>query len=176
MMKLGILALLVLGALGALVRGVFLGYPRPPLPRSVLSAKEQAIVAACADAMFSASGPIPLSGTDAGLVAYMDAYLRRVGAGQRALIRLLFQFLEHGPWVFGPLRARFTRLPPAAQAATLDGMRTSSIYFRRLAFVSLRTMLTMGYFADPRVTGLIGWPQSTAPFEPVQAPRPEAFA
>jgi hypothetical protein len=136
-------------SIALLVRGLFFGYPRPAIAGlRNLSAKEQAIVAAVADAMFPKGGAIPLSGTEAGLVAYMDRYVGRMPNPSRALCRLLFHFLEHGPWLFGPRRKRFSRMTLEDRLAALDDMRTSSIYFRRIAFLSMRTMLTMGYLAN----------------------------
>ena len=144
--------------LGLAVQGVALGYPRSRLRTRVLSAKEQAIISACADALFPPAGPIPVSGTEAGLVSYMDGYLVRAPRGSRTLIRLLFRLVEHGPWIWGPRRARFTRLSPEEQRAALARMAGSPIYFRRVAFVSLRMMLTMGYFAHAGVQRAIGIP------------------
>ena len=100
-------------ALAWLARGVFLGYPAKEVPTRNLSRKEQAILAAAADALFPPGGPIPLSGTDAGAIPYLDAYVGRVDRTQRALMRLLFQAVEHGPWVLGPRFSRFTRLTMA---------------------------------------------------------------
>ena len=140
-----------------LVRAFLLGYPPPVLPAGAhLSRREQALVAAAADALFPPGGPIALSGTEAGLVPYTDAYVGRVPGASRALIGLLFVFLEHAPWVFGPTRRRFTRLTPAQRIAALARMSTSPIYFRRVAFLSLRTILSMGYLAHPVVARRIG--------------------
>jgi hypothetical protein len=144
-----VISIAVALSIALLVRGIFFGYPRARLTGAKsLSAKEQAIVAAVADAMFPKGGAIPLSGTEAGLIAYMDAYVGRMPNASRALCRLLFPFLEHGPWLFGPKRIRFTRMNHDERLAALDDMRTSSIYFRRIAFLSMRTMLTMGYLAN----------------------------
>lgn len=152
--------------LSLIVRGLFLGYPRAVLPPSaLLSAKEQAIVTALADSLFPSGGPIPVSGTEAGLVSYMDAYARRTPPHMRILIRLLFLFIEHGPWIFGPRRVRFTRLRPEERVAALADMASSSIYFRRVSFLSIRTMLSMGYLANPAVARRIGWVEHCAPFE-----------
>ncbi|MEJ7732485.1 MAG: hypothetical protein WKG00_25180 [Polyangiaceae bacterium] len=140
-----------------LVRTFLLGYPPPSLPAGAhLNRREQALVAAAADALFPAGGPIAISGSGAGLVAYTDAYVGRMHAASRALIGLLFVFLEHAPWVFGPTRRRFTRLSPAQRMAALARMATSPIYFRRVAFLSLRTILSMGYLAHPVVARRIG--------------------
>lgn len=153
-------------ALGLLFRGLVLGYPPAPLAASILDAKEQAILAAAADSFFPPGGPIPLSGTEAGVVAYMDRYLRRVARPQRFLIRLLLRLIEHGPWIFGPRHARFTRLTPPERAEVLQRMSQSGLYLRRVSFLSLRVMLTMGYLANEEVARRIGALPCAAPFEP----------
>ncbi len=162
------LALLVTAAvalaIALLARGVFLGYPGPRLQGSIFSAKEQAIVAACAETLFPAQGPIPLSGTEAGLVAYMDLYVKRLGRTQELLIKLLFWSIEHGPWIFG-LKGRFTSLSHDDRMKMLARMARSPIYFRRISFLSMRAMLTMGYLAHPEVAKAMGMIARKAPFE-----------
>jgi hypothetical protein len=140
-------------------------YPRPRVSTAVLTRKEQAIVSALADALFPAGGAIPLSGTEAGLVEYMDAYLSRTPPESRTLIRLLLRFVEHGPWIFGPRRARFSSLSPRERDLALTDMAESRVYFRRVAFLSMRTMLSMGYLADDRVAACIGVRSDERPFE-----------
>lgn len=168
----GVIAVVLTIALLALaVRGFALGYPPPRLPTRVLSAKEQAIIAACADTLFPVGGPIPLSGTEAGLVAYVELYVARAPRAMRPLMRLLFHFIEHSPWLFGPRHARFTRLSQAARVAALSSMATSRIYFRRVAFLSLRTMLSMGYLANEHVARAIGCTCCATPFEQAAAAR-----
>ncbi len=163
----GAIALAAAIALVALaVRGFAFGYPPARLPSTrVLSAKEQAIIAACADALFPPGGPIPLSGTEAGVVEYMERYVQRAPRATRALIRLLFHFVEHAPWLLGPRRARLTRLELADRCALLDRLARSRIYFLRVVFLSLRTMLSMGYLANGDVSRAIGITFSPTPFE-----------
>src|SRR6185503_289663 len=94
-------------ALLLLVLGLFLGYPRSALARgALLTRKEHAIIAAFADTLFPAGGPTPLSGTEAGAVASMARYVAGVSRAQQLLIRPLFQFVEHAPWIFGPRHVR----------------------------------------------------------------------
>ncbi len=166
-------------AAALLARGVFLGYPRASLAGAMLSRKEQAIVAACADALFPPGGPIPVSGTEAGLVRYMDDYLRRLPRVPRLLGRLLLHFVEHGPWIFGPRPVRFTRLRPDERVAVMRDMAQSSLYFRRISCLSMRTMMTMGYLAHPEVARTMHIVPNPAPFEPRGAsdagPRPSPF-
>ena len=121
--------------------------------------------------MFPAGGPIPLSGTEAGLVAYVDRYVARAPGAMRPLMRLLFQFIEHSPWIFGPRRARFTHLSQAARSAAFSSMAQSRVYFRRVAFLSLRTMLSMGYLANEHVARTIGCTGCATPFEQAAAAR-----
>ncbi|NUP07131.1 MAG: hypothetical protein HOW73_13835 [Polyangiaceae bacterium] len=149
----------------ALGRGLFAGYPDRRVAHGLLSGKEEAVVAACADTFFPSGGPIPISGTQAGLVEYFEKYFARLPEGQRILVRLLVWFIEHGPWVFGPRRVRFTDLAERDRLAVLESMRTSPIYFRRVAFLSMRTMLTMGYLAHPDVARAMRMSANTSPFE-----------
>jgi hypothetical protein len=173
-----ILPAVVLVAL--LVRAVGFGYPPPRLPEGAfLGRKEQAVVAACADALFPPGGPIPLSGTEAGLVAYMDRYVGGLPALPRLLGRLLFHSIEHSPWIFGPRRVRFTRLRPEERIAALRGLADSSLYFRRVSFLSMRAMMTMGYLANPQVAERMRMVANISPFEPRRGPSPstrEVFA
>ena len=148
------------------VRSIFLGYPPGQVAGAMLSRKEQAVVAACADALFPPGGPIPVSGTEAGLVRYMDTYLRGLPPLPRLLGRLLFHSVEHGPWIFGPRPVRFTRLRPAERVAVLREMAESDLYFRRVSCISMRTMMTMGYLAHPEVARRIQIVPNATPFEP----------
>lgn len=159
-----------LALVALLARGVFLGYPAARVRGAFLGRKEQAIVAACADALFPPGGPIPLSGTEAGLVAYMDTYVRRLGRSQRFLIKLLLWSIEHTPWIFGPRHARFSRISHEERLAVLADMAKSSIYFRRISFLSLRAILTMAYLAHPVVAERVGMVSSVAPFEGERVP------
>jgi hypothetical protein len=162
-------------ALALLARGVFLGYPATGVPTRNLSRKEQAILAAAADALFPSGGPIPLSGTDAGAVPYLDAYVGRVDRTQRALMRLLFQAVEHGPWLLGPRFARFTRLGVADRIAFLGKLAKSDLYFLRVIFLSLRVMLTMAYLANQDVARRMRIETNLEPFAP-RAVAAEALA
>lgn len=152
-------------ALALLVRGLFFGYPAPALAGALLSRKEQAIVGAVADTLFPIGGPIPISGTEAGAVAYMDRYIARMDRAQQLLLRLLLHAAEHSPWIFGPRPARFTRLSQEERVTALRAMSTSRIYIRRVMFLSLRVMLTMAYLANDEVARRVGMVARSAPFE-----------
>jgi hypothetical protein len=157
-----------------LIGEVFLEYPPPRLPEgALLSRKEQAVVAACADALFPPGGPIPSSGCEAGLVAYMDRYLAGLPPLARLLGRLLFHSVEHGPWFFGPRPARFTRLSPEERIEALRAMSESPLYFRRVSFLSMRAMMTMGYLSCPAVAQSMGMVANLSPFDHPDA-RPRA--
>ncbi len=145
-------------------RDRLLGYPEPPIADSPLDAMEQAFVAAAIDAYFPPGGAIPISGAEAGLLEYCDAYLKRSVGGTRVLIHLLMLFLEMSPLAFGPRRARFSELEPADRVRFLEGALNSRIYFRRLSVTSLRTLMTMGYIACPAVSDHMGVVADTNPF------------
>lgn len=157
-----VVAALALGV--ALVRGWFLGYgaARPEAPS--LNAKEQAVLLAAADAMFPRGGVLPISGSEAGVLRHIDATLRSSPTRIRLLLRLLFRFVEHGPWLL-QLRGRLTRQTPARRVETLRSWAESPFYFLRVTFTSLRTLISLAYLADTRVIHEIGAEPDTSPFE-----------
>lgn len=139
-------------------------YPPKLIHDALLSPREQATLAAAADAFFPPDGPIPVSGTDAGAVRYFDAYLRRAPHTQRLLTRLLFAFTEYSPLWFGPVRRRFSRLSLQQRISFLDTAFTSSIYFRRVTFISLRTLMTMAYLSNREVARHLNMARDLDPF------------
>lgn len=159
---------LLLGLLGlvaiAIVVRLRSGYGPPQLTDALMNHREQAIVAAFANAFFPPGGPIPMSGTEAGVTRYFDDYLKRSAPLQRLLIRLLLRYLELEPFVFGPRASRFSKLPHTEQLASLESTGTSSIYFRRVSFISLRALMTMAYLANEEVARAIRMTQSADPF------------
>ncbi len=142
------LALLVL-------KRVAWGYPRPPRRYRVLFRGEAAVLANAAEAMYPRGGAIEASGLDADIPGYVDRLMLASHPRIRLLIHLLIFFVEHSTLVFrapghGGFR-RFSALPHAQQIAVLDAWATSSLFFRRLVFTSLRSLCTLGYFAHPPV-------------------------
>jgi hypothetical protein len=131
---------------------------------TMLSRREQAILAAVGNAFFPPNGPIPVSGVAAGVVAYFDRYLARSQRMQRVLMRLLFIFIDLSPLTFGPRRRRFTSLDQADRIRLLDGMSKSRIYFRRVSFISIRALMTMAYLSAPEVARAMQMAPNTDPF------------
>ena len=127
-----------------------IGYPRADSKYKNLNAKEQLLLIRSAEAFFPAGGKLP-SAKEAGVVAYLDQMLVQLPKQQRILIRLLFILIEHGPLIFGPLQFRTTRLSIEARTKYFASWESSNLYFRRLAFLSLRSLMTIAYFSCPSV-------------------------
>ena len=159
-----VLGVLAVFALVAFAWGVLLGYPARTLRGGPLSAKEQAIVASAADAFFPHGGSLAPSATEAGVVPYFSNLLAELPAGTRLLIRLLLRLVEHGPWLLGPAR-RFTRQTAEQRVATLRAWETSSLYFLRISFQSLRTLVGLAYLDNHDVARAVGALPNLAPFE-----------
>jgi len=153
-----LLAGLILAWAGA---RVLLGYGERNPAHVLLSAREARFFAAAADAAFPPGGELPPSGTEAGVVTHLDAWLAMLPRRNQQLIRLLVLFFEHATLVFPAPgrggRRRFTALSPEQRIALLDDWGRSRLRPRRIVFASLRTLLTSAYFASPavmRATGL----------------------
>lgn len=153
-----VLLLLVVLALGAY--RFLAGYPRPPLTLQALAPREYATVGAAALATYPRGGAIPPSGLDANVPLHVDRFVAAQRPGTRLLMRLLFVLVEHASLLF-PARGRggfrrFSALDDQQQIEYLHGWQRSALLPRRLVFVSLRAILTMGYFADPGVLRALG--------------------
>jgi hypothetical protein len=135
-------------------------YPRPPIALTALAPREYATVAAAALASYPHGGAIEPSGLEAGIPAHVDRFVAAQPAGTRFLIRLLFVLVEHASLIFPAPghagRRRFSALRDEQQVSYLIGWQHSALLPRRLVFISLRAILTMGYFADPAVLRALG--------------------
>jgi hypothetical protein len=164
-----LIGLLVTGLIAFVIDQTLLGYPPSEPGIRALNRREQALIAAVADTLFPEGGSISLSGSQAGLVHYFDASYVELPRNKRMLLSLLFVFTEYAPWIFGPERGRFSRLSPAARARAMNAMAESPIYFRRICFLSMRGILTMGYLANDQVARQIGAAPDLDPFTRLQA-------
>jgi hypothetical protein len=150
---------------GWAVARICLGYPPAASGSPHLRRAERALLTAAAEAVFPPGGAIPCSGLEARIPAYVDGLLARAQPRPRCLMRLLFFLFEHGTLVFpasGGLRGRrrFSSLDLERRIAVLEGWAGSRLSARRLAFGSLRAIVTLGYFAHPpvlRQLGLAPW-------------------
>jgi hypothetical protein len=163
-----VLALLVVLALFGLLLvaaavGYFAGYPPPRFAAGVLNGKEQAVLLACADTLFPERGVMPLTGSEAGVVEFMDNHLLALPKDKRFQVRLLFAFIEHSPWLLGPAR-RFTAQSRVQRTAFLRRLSLSNIYFLRVCFLSLRTLTCMAYLAHPEIIAAVGCLPATHPY------------
>ncbi len=146
--------LVLLAVIGLAVRRLLVGYPRSGAPALVvLAPREACFLDAAADATFPAGGAIPLSGLDAGLPRYVDRWLSALPGRQRLLIRVLLLLMEHATLLFaapgrGGLR-RFSSLRLDQRESVLRSWAESRFFVRRLVFMSLRAILTMGYLGHP---------------------------
>ncbi len=136
------------------------GYPVPDRRYRVLIRPEVASLASVSEAMFPPGGHIRSSGLDADLPAYIDRWMAVSQPRVRLLMHLLFFFVEHATLLFPApgrhRRRRFSSLGLEQRVAVLGAWGESGLYLRRLVFMSLRSILTMGYFAYPPVLRQLG--------------------
>jgi hypothetical protein len=155
-----LLWLLLAALAAAAARRLFGGYRMPPCRLNALTAAEYATVAAASLASYPPGGAIGPSGLDARIPEHVDRFFVAQPPSQQKLMRFLFFLIEHATIVFPPEgyagTRRFSGLSPEQQVEYLRGWQRSRLFPRRLAFTSLRAILTMGYFADPAVLRELG--------------------
>ncbi len=155
----------VWGWLAALVGLVWLlarsfgGYQAPK--GRLLASREMAFIHAVALALYPSGGAIAASGADAGVASYLDRLVAAQDRRQRRLMRALFFLVEQATLVFpapGGVSGfrRFSKLDGEQQVAVLEAWQRSRLFPRRLAFTSLRALVTLGYFSHPPVMRALG--------------------
>jgi hypothetical protein len=136
------------------------GYPAWDRHYRVLMPGEVAALSALSEAMFPPGGHIPSSGLDAELPAYVDRWMVVSPRRNRLLMHLLFFFIEHATLLFPApgrrRRRRFSSLSLDQRVAVIEAWGDSRLYLRRMIFMSLRSILAMGYFAHPPVLRQLG--------------------
>lgn len=155
-----------------IARRIWLGYQSTP-GLHVLTRGEASFLRAAGDAMFPRGGAPAPSASDAGIDRYVDDYMDVVPPSMARLMRALFFLMEHATVLF-PAPAprgwrRFSSLSPEQRVAVLDAWNRSGWFPRRLAFTSLRAVLTNGYVSDASVLAELG----LTPFE-IESPVREA--
>ncbi len=115
-----------------------------------LSQLEQQIIALAADVMFPKDGGFSLSGTEAGVPAYVEKYFGNMPPHVRRLMHILFHFIELSPLAFGPRRRVFSSLREAEQREAMN-FCTKSVYMHRVALETMRVVLTLGYMANDQI-------------------------
>lgn len=143
--------------------GWFSGYPPASAEVPALNKKEQAVIQAAANAMFPRGGVLPISGSEAGVLRYFNETLVTSPRQIRLLLRLLLVLTEHGPWLIN-LRPRLTKQAPEQRVETLRSWAEHPVYFLRVAFTSLRTLISFAYLSDVRVVQKIGATPNRDPF------------
>jgi hypothetical protein len=94
---------------------------------------------------------------DTHAVATVDSVCRGLDPAISGVLPLALRLFDWGPLLFDWRFARFSRLPPVEQDASLRGWMTSRLALRRTAFLGVRNLCFMGWYSQPEVWPLIGY-------------------
>lgn len=157
-------------AAGAILPAGCTRYPRPRPKLGFFTAKEYAIVNLLAARILGVPG---LAGdADAGeidVAAKLDALVVSWDADLKRQLRLVLRVVEHGTYLFELERKRFTKLSEEQQARYLAGWAGSTLGARRVTFLAMKALVSMGYYATE--WGALGYPGPWLGRIPVE-PRP----
>ena len=140
---------------------LFWGYPRPERDFQVLAPRDVAFLDAAADVFFPGGEGMPLSGLEADLPGYADAYLSELPVQKRRLILALFTLFEQSPLIW-PARGlgafrRFSSLDKEQRVKVMEGWAESRLFLWRTAFSALKAVLILGYLGRPESLSSLGF-------------------
>lgn len=140
--------LLLLGA-GALLPSGCTRYPKPEPKLNFFTAKEYAILNVLAARILGVPG-LSSGGTDGGVdvAGNLDRLVLGWDADVKRQLRLALRVVEHGTYLFDLERKRFTKLAVEEQDRYLAGWAASTLGARRVAFLGIKALVSLGYYAD----------------------------
>ncbi len=94
---------------------------------------------------------------DTRAVATIDALCASLAPELSGPLPLLLRLVEWGPPLFELRFARFSRLSPEEQDASLRGWMESRIGLRRLGFMALRNLAMLGWYAQEESWAAVGY-------------------
>lgn len=148
----GSIALLVLGCYAW--TGVF---AQPAEGRDRLVARSRPILDAVVDTLFPAGGAFQIAGRDTRLGSDLWEYSRQIHTHGPVGLALLLRAIEYGPYLFGPTRARFTRLSAEDRSVYLSGFESSRLAARRQLIAGIKLIAMLHFYGYPQVQGEIGY-------------------
>jgi hypothetical protein len=94
---------------------------------------------------------------DSGAIASIDALCGSLAPELTGPLPALLRLVEWGPVLFELRFSRFTRLTPDEQDASLRGWMQSRIALRRTAFLALRNLAMLGWYAQDESWPSVGY-------------------
>lgn len=133
-------------ALGTVLPAGCTRYPQPEPRLRFFTAKEYAIVNVLAARLLGVA--VSNAGGDGvDVAANLDRMVAGWDADVKRQLRLALRVVEHGTYLFDLERKRFTKLTEAQQNRYLEGWAASTLGARRVAFLGIKAMVSMGYYA-----------------------------
>lgn len=139
-------------------RGVTMSATAASSPQ-VLSAREVRVVRAIGQALFPRDKLVDVDAVDAGVVAYIDDWLVRVGPTERVQFHALIRAFDVGypVWAKDPT-ARLDAARVEDRRAYIESWERSATYLQRMLWEGLRGMFLFAYVDNPDVLSAIGVP------------------
>jgi hypothetical protein len=88
---------------------------------------------------------------------FIDGLLADLPPTTQGQARLMLRVVEHGTHLFDLKPRRFTRLSAADQDAYLRGWMESTLGARRVIFRALKTLASLGYYAQTSAFSAVGY-------------------
>jgi hypothetical protein len=118
---------------------------------------EAAIVGALAQTMCATDGDDLPPPDDKAAVRFLERYVLGLPPEQMRKLRDLLVLWEFQPLIYGPDRARFSRLRPAQRTANVQQWAASENPRRTAIFRSLKTLCMLWYWSQPSTWRAIGY-------------------
>ena len=127
------------------------------LGRQALSAREERVVGALAEAHFPPGNALGISVLDVDVISGADAYIAGLLPQESRLVRALLTAFDQWPRLTLSSASTFSALPLDERITELRAFEESSVSERRLIAALFRALVGMPFFEDPRALASIGF-------------------
>lgn len=126
-------------------------------PGKSLSASELTIVTHLARRICASDGSPAPSADDVRVTDFVDAYAAKMPAHLRRDLSRFFLYVEQLAPLGAGFAGRFTKLGTRDQDDVLASIEASSSDLLRGGFESVKALVFMGYYRDPRTWSIVGY-------------------
>lgn len=123
----------------------------PDKPYRLLNSEEALLIVTISGAMFPNGEEMPYSGDELQLDRFFDQLLLELGETEQKLIKFFLHFIENSAY-FSDHHGAFLDMDVNQRQEFLEGWLQHSNHLLRNAFLSIVTLLGMGYTSHPLVS------------------------
>ena len=102
--------------------------------------------------------------SNSSIVKYSLNFINKAPFTQRVLLKSLLVAIEFSPFIFSPIKKTLSKLSLSEKISLFEKISKGNLYLGRIAFLSLRTLMTFSLFSIKEVRRKFNMKNNLNPF------------